>query len=355
MKARFCDLIAHVVATRACGKTYITAVAGVCSMTSLSNVKVAAAVQPRPEDYGYDLERALNAVVGLRSIVPGDAFTAETLGTERTGNGVVIRDDVVLTIGYLITEAESIWLHLNDGRAVPGHVLGYDQETGFGLVQALGRLDLPVLPIGRSADASVGDHIVMGGAGGRRFSVAGRIVGRQEFAGYWEYAIEEAIFTSPAHPHWGGTALIGPTGDLLGIGSLQLEEENEEGKDEHLNMVVPIDLLPPIMDDLLTLGRPNKPARPWLGVYTTEVEDRIVVVGTAKDGPAQRAKLRTGDMVLAVDGGEVSSLADCYRRIWALGPAGVEVPLTIYRDGRTFEAKLVSADRNRFLKAPRLH
>lgn len=324
-------------------------------MTSLSNVKVASAVRPRPEDYSYDLEEALNSVVGLRSIIPADAFTAETLGTERTGNGVLIRDNIVLTIGYLITEAEAIWLHLNDGRAVPGHALGYDQETGFGLVQALGRLDLRPLPVGRSKDASVGEPVVLAGAGGQGYAVAGRIVGRQEFAGYWEYAIDDAIFTAPAHPHWGGTALIGPSGDLLGVGSLQLEQASDDGKDEHLNMVLPIDLLSPIMDDLLTLGRPGKPARPWLGLYSTEVEDRIVVVGTAKDAPAQRAKLRTGDMIMAVDGSEITSLADCYRRIWALGPAGVEVPLTVYRDGKTFEARLRSADRNRFLKAPRLH
>jgi S1-C subfamily serine protease len=324
-------------------------------MTSLGNVKVAPAVQPRREDYSYDLDEALNSVVGLRSIIPADAFTADTLGTERTGNGVLIRDNIVLTIGYLITEAESIWLHLNDGRAIPGHALGYDQETGFGLVQALGRLDLRPLAIGRAKDATVGERVVLAGAGGQRYSVGGRIVGRQEFAGYWEYAIDDAIFTAPAHPHWGGTALIGPAGDLLGVGSLQLEQESDEGQEEHLNMVVPIDLLPPIMEDLLTLGRPAKPARPWLGLYSTEVEERIVVVGTAKDAPAQRAKLRTGDIIMAVNGEEVASLADCYRRIWALGPAGAEVPLTVYRDGRTFEARLRSADRNRFLKAPRLH
>ncbi len=324
-------------------------------MTSFSNVKVGASIQPKADDYAYDLDAALNSVVGLRSTIPGDAFTADTLGTERTGNAVVIGENVVLTIGYLITEAEQIWLHLNDGRAVPGHTLGYDQETGFALVQALGRLDLPALKIGRSKDVTVGERIVMGGAGGRRYSSAGRVVGRQEFAGYWEYALEDAIFTAPAHPHWGGTALIGPSGELLGIGSLQLEQANDEGDDEHLNMVVPIDLLPPIMNDLMTLGRPNKPPRAWLGLYSTEVEDRIVVVGTAKDGPAQRAKIKTGDMILAVNGNEVSDLADCYRRVWALGPAGAEVPLTIYRDGKTFEAKLASADRNRFLKAPRLH
>ncbi|HVX98410.1 MAG TPA: S1C family serine protease [Pseudorhodoplanes sp.] len=324
-------------------------------MAALSNVKVSVSARPRAEDYDYDLDAVLNSVVGIRSIIPADAFTAETLGTERTGNGIVIRDNIVLTIGYLITEADTVWLHLNDGRAVQGYALGYDQETGFGLVQALARLDLTPAEIGRSGEASVGDPVVIGGAGGRAYSTAARIVGRQQFAGYWEYAIDEAIFTAPAHPHWGGTALIGPKGDLIGVGSLQLERASQEGDGEYLNMIVPIDLLAPIMDDLLTLGRPNRPPRAWLGLYGTEVEDRIVIVGVAKDGPAQRAKLRTGDMVLAVDGKEVSDLADCYRRVWAMGPAGAQVPLTIYRDGRTFEVTVASADRNRYLKAPRLH
>jgi S1-C subfamily serine protease len=321
----------------------------------LGNTKIATAAQPKPADYDYDLDAALMSVVGLRSVVPGDAFTADTLGTERSGNGVLIRDEVVLTIGYLITEAESVWLHLNDGRAVPGHVLAYDQETGFGLVQALSRIDLPVLPIGRSKDAVVGDRVVIGGAGGRRQSVAGRIVGRQEFAGYWEYVLDDALFTSPAHPNWGGTAVIGAKGELLGIGSLQLEQAVGEGQSENLNLVVPIDLLNPILDEMLKFGRPNRAPRPWLGMYGTEVEDRIIIVGLAKDGPAQRAKLRTGDMVVAVGGTEVSDLAECYRRVWSLGSAGTEVPLTIYRDGRTFDVTITSGDRNRFLKAPRLH
>src|ERR1044072_7592002 len=138
-------------------------------MPSVSDWKVPAAVQPKPEDYAYDLEAALSAVVGIRAIVPGDAFTAETLGTERAGNGVLIRaDGLVLTIGYLITDAETIWLTLIDGRAVPGTVLAYDQTTGFGLVQALGRLDLPALPLGASGRAGVGERVVVGGAGGRQ-------------------------------------------------------------------------------------------------------------------------------------------------------------------------------------------
>jgi S1-C subfamily serine protease len=311
--------------------------------------------QPKPEDYDYDLERALGSVVGIRSIVPGDAFSAETLGTERAGNGVLIREDgIVLTIGYLITEAEQIWLTFNDGRVAPGHALGYDQETGFGLVQALARLDLEPLSLGQSGGAKVGERVVVGGAGGRHHSVAARIAARQEFAGYWEYVLDEAIFTAPAHPNWGGTAVIGAQGNLLGIGSLQLEQPREHGT-EHLNMIVPIDLLKPIFDDLLTLGRRNKPPRPWLGLYATEVNDRVVVVGMSSRGPARKADLRTGDVVLAVGGTEVSDLAGLFRRIWATGNAGVEVPLTVYRDGRTLELRIPSADRRKFLKAPRLH
>jgi S1-C subfamily serine protease len=322
----------------------------------LSEWKVPPALQPKPEHYAYNLDRALESVLGLRAVIPTDAFTAETLGTERAGNGVLIRESgLVLTIGYLITEAETIWLSTVDGRAVPGHALAYDQETGFGLVQALARLDLPVLPLGRSSTAQVNARVVVGGAGGRQHSVAARIVAKQEFAGYWEYVLDEAIFTAPSHPHWGGTALIGAAGELLGVGSLQLQQDRETGRTEDLNMIVPIDLLKPILDDLLTQGRPNRPPRPWLGLYATEVEDKVVVVGLASRGPAQRADLHTGDIVLAVAGEEVGDRAGLFRRIWSLGHAGVEVPLSIYRDGRTFEVRIVSGDRNRFFKAPSLH
>ncbi len=227
-------------------------------MASLIEWKVPQAVQPRPEDYSYDLERALSSVVGLHSIIPSDAFTADTLGVERAGNGVLIDDGLVLTIGYLITEAETVWLHLDDGRVVQGHALGFDQETGFGLVQALGKIDFPALEVGSSKAAEVGERVVVGGAGGRTRSLAGRIAAKQEFAGYWEYVLDEAIFTFPAHPNWGGTALISAAGKLIGIGSLQLERARE-GKNEYLNMIVPIDLLSPVLDDLRKFGRINRP------------------------------------------------------------------------------------------------
>jgi S1-C subfamily serine protease len=326
-------------------------------MASVSDWQVPASVRPKQEDYGYDLDRALMAVVGVHTKIPEDAFTADTLGTERMGHGVLIRErGVVLTIGYLVTEAQEVWLNPAEGPPVQGHVLAYDQETGFGLVQALARLDLPSLALGRSSDTRVGEPVVVGGAGGRKRSVAARIAAKQEFAGYWEYVLDEAIFTTPAHPNWGGTALIGSAGDLLGIGSLQMQQAPERGRPGgDLNMIVPIDLVKPILDDMLKTGQANRPHRPWLGLYATEIEDKIVVVGLARGGPAQKAGLKTGDVVLSVGGAEVSDLAGLYRRIWSRGAAGVEVPLTVYRDGRTFEQSVVSSDRNRFFKAPSLH
>ena len=323
-------------------------------MAELTEWRVPPSAQPRPEDYGYDLERALSSVVGMHSMIPPDAFTAETLGVERAGNGVLIDNGLVLTVGYLITEAQTVWLHLGDGRVVEGHALGFDQETGFGLVQALGKIELPALGIGVSRETDIGERVVIGGAGGRTRSLAGHIAAKQEFAGYWEYVLDEAIFTYPAHPNWGGTGLISSKGELIGIGSLQLERARE-GKNEHLNMIVPIDLLPPILDDLRKFGRVNKPARPWLGLYSTEVEDKIVAVGIAPKGPAARAELRTGDVILAVKGEVVSTLAQFYRKVWSLGRAGVEVPLTLYREGVTFEVRVNSSDRARFLKGPKLH
>ncbi len=319
-------------------------------------------MQPKPEDYDYELDQALGAVVGIRALVPADAFTAEILGTERVGHGALIRSDgVVLTIGYLITEAETVWINLGGQRTVPGHVLGYDQETGFGLVQALARLDVPVLPLGNSSKAEVGMRVVVAGAGGRNRSVAARIIAKQEFSGYWEYVLDEAIFTAPAHSFWGGTALIGPAGELLGIGSLQIQQAAPDARGgrakqaDDANMIVPLDLLKPIMDDLITIGRPRRPPRPWLGLYATEVGNSVAILGVASRGPAEKSDLRSGDIVLAVAGATVSDLAGLFRRVWALGEAGVTVPLTLNREGKTFDVAVRSTDRRRLLKGPVLH
>lgn len=323
-------------------------------MPSLIDWKVPVSAQPVPKDYKFDLERTLGSIVGLHSIVSEDAFTANTLGVERAGNGVLIDRGLVLTIGYLITEADTVWIHLGDGRVVEGHALGFDSETGFGLVQALGAIDIDPIPFGDSGAAQTGDRIIVGGVGGRIRSVAGTIADKREFAGYWEYALDEALFTRPAHPNWGGTGLVSAQGQLLGIGSLQIERETG-GKTEPVNMIVPIDLLKPILDDLRKFGRVNKPARPWLGLYAAEIDDKFAVAGVTRKGPAARAGLKTGDLIVAVNDEPIVALKDFYRRLWSLGPAGVDVPLRIYREGSTFDVTLASIDRAKMLKGPRLH
>ncbi len=302
----------------------------------------------------FDLGRALKSVVTIQSSIPEDAFTAQTLGEQRTGSGVVIRESgLVLTIGYLITEAESVWISRADGRVTQGHALAIDQETGFGLVQALGRLDCPALEIGRSDLAQVGDPVVVAAGGGKK-PVHAEIVGKQEFAGYWEYYLDEAIFTAPAHPFWGGAAAIGADGRLIGVGSLHVEQSSGRAGSRDVNMIVPIGLLAPILDDMLSYGRAVRPARPWLGIYSAENDGGIVVAAVSERGPAASAGIRRGDVLASVAGEEVADLGDFYRKVWRVGEAGVEIPIEIIRDGRALGLKVRSADRASFLKRPSL-
>jgi S1-C subfamily serine protease len=311
-------------------------------------------LQPRPEELHFDLRSALDSVVLLRAEIPEDAFTASILGTDRAGYGVVIRDDgLVLTIGYLITEAESMWLTANDGTLVRGHPVAYDFATGFGLAQPLGRLGTPWLPRGSAAMLSVGDDVTVVGHGGRAHALKARLIAKREFAGYWEYLLDEALFAAPPHPQWGGAALLDTAGRLVGIGSLFVEQSIGEERVQ-ANMFVPVDLLEPILDDLLRFGRSPRPARPWLGMYSTEADEHLVVGALAKGGPAESAGVKPGDVVLEVAGERTSGLADLFRKTWRLGAAGVEVPLTLTRNAEIVRVRVRSADRRDFLRKPAL-
>lgn len=314
-----------------------------------------AQLRPKQEGLHFDLETALQSIVLVRSEVPERAFTAGVLGTERLGHGIVIRDDgLVLTIGYLITEAESIWLTTHDGAAVAGHALAYDHVTGFGLVLPLGRLDAPAMQRGESESAAVGDAVTVMGHGGVAHALEARVTAIREFAGYWEYLLERALFTTPVHPQWAGTALVGQNGRLLGVGSLLIQDTSgPRGHDA--NMFVPIELLEPILDEMLRLGRPARTPRPWLGMYTTQLQGVLVVGGLAQGGPAQRAGVQPGDVLIEVAGTRVDDLAGMLRQVWSLGPAGIEIPMTVLRAGASAAVSIKSADRTDFLAKPRRH
>ncbi len=314
-------------------------------------------LRPRSEDLEFDFAAALDAVVELRAEIPDDAFTASVLGTERGGNGIVIGDDgLVLTIGYLITEAHTVWLTTRSGRVSQAYPLAYDQATGFGLVKAVSALGVTPIARGSASDVGRGDRVYMLSHGGRRRALRTKIADKREFAGYWEYLIDDALFTTPAHPEWSGAALLDASGRLIGVGSLLTQESaDSDGDPVQGNMSVPIDLLEPILPSLLMTGQSGQAARPWLGLYVGESEGQLIVGGISRGGPAQRAGIQTEDMIIDVAGERVNSLGDFLRAVWRLGPAGVTVPVTLARGAELRNIAIRSIDRNEMLARPQLH
>ena len=296
----------------------------------------------------------LAAVVRVNAEVPPDARTARGLGTNREGSGIVIDSrGLVLTIGYLILEATSVTLTVSGGEAVPGKIIAYDYDTGFGLVRATRPLDVRPVQFGDSARLTARDRVLVADYQGAKSAVGAYVVSRRKFAGFWEYMLDDAIFTSPPHPNWGGAALLGDDGKLNGIGSLLVN--NAAANDKFLpgNMFVPIDLLKPVFVDLLTEGRARGPVKPWLGIFTAAQLGRVVVMRVSPGGPADKAGVRPGDTILDVAGNDVATVPEFYRALWAQGEAGVAVPLTILRGKRVSKLNVGSADRYDYLRIKR--
>jgi serine protease Do len=308
----------------------------------------AALAQPKPEE-------TLSAVVGVSAKIQPNARSAPTLGLQRRGSGALIRDQYVLTIGYLVLEAESIAITDGNGRTVPATLAAFDHPSGFGLLKLVTPLGGTPLALGNSSALAERDPAMVVNAPGRDGVSIVYVVSRRPFSGNWEYLLDSAIFTYPPVPDWSGAPLIGAKGELVGIGSLIVPDAGGAGTQSPGNMFVPIDLLKPILSDLIAKGRRSGPPRPWLGVNADELRGRLFVSRVSPEGPAERAGLQADDIVLAVGADEVTTLADFYRRVWSRGAAGVEVPLKVLRGAQIREVKIRSIDRLEYFRASKTY
>jgi serine protease Do len=296
-------------------------------------------------------EELLSGIVRVKTFINPDGRTVRNLGQQRHGSGIVIdADGLVLTIGYLMVEAHTAELITNDGRTVPADVIGYDNDTGFGLLKALTPLKVRPLAIGKSAELKDHDRVLAASFGGKRGVAPAVVVARREFAGNWEYLVSDAIFTAPAHNEWSGAALINSDGKLVGVGSLIVGDATGKGTGVPGNMYVPIDLLPPILADLMSGGRSQGQPRPWIGINTEEVRGRLFVTRVTQDGPAEKAGLKRGDLIMSINGETPKNLADFYRKIWALGTAGTVVPLEVLQGNEKQRIEVKSMNRLDHLK-----
>ena len=293
---------------------------------------------------------ALPAVVGVKTSVPENRRSAQTLGTEREGHGILLDEKgLVVTIGYLIMEAATVVVTDIEGNELPARIVGYDYESGFGLVRTETPIHQKPMRFGDSDQLALRSEVYVAGLGGAKAALKVKVAGRREFAGYWEYLLDNAIFTVPAYPLWGGSALVGQEGELLGVGSLLVQEALGPGAPAFPgNMYVPINRLKPIFEELVSTGKLSTSPRPWLGLYTLEHMGRLVVGGISDGGPADRAGLQRGDILQALNGEVLDDVADFYRKLWASGPAGTTVKLRMERENDAFEVTVRTGDRTSY-------
>ncbi len=296
------------------------------------------------------IEKALTGLVKLRTLATPGAKSTATLGNEREGNGILLSPRLVLTIGYLIMEADEVEIIDHKGRKLPGKVAGFDGQTGFGLVRLLVPAQGEPMQLGDAKALKEKDAVLAAGAYGN--ITPAFVTSKREFTGGWEYLLDEAIFTFPPISDWGGAALIEPSGKLVGVGSLYVRDVyanvgGAAGSSAGVpgNMFVPIDILKPILDELIEGGQRKGAQRPWLGVTTFEDVDGVNVGRLSKDGPGDTAGIERGDIITAVGNTSVKTLAEFYRAVWARGEAGVRVPLTLKRGRSELNVNVKSVDR----------
>ena len=331
---------------RFAGSRMRTAVAAVAVVIALLGY-----LRPAAAQTASTLDELAADVVHIKAFINPDGRTVETLGQERKGSGIVIGSDgLIVTIGYLMVEAHAAEVLVNENLTVPADVVGYDHETGFGLLRATRPLNVKPMGLGKSSALKERDPVLVVSFGGAAMVAPTHVAARREFAGSWEYLLDNAIFTAPPHPAWSGAALVNREGKLVGVGSLIVGDTSGKGSGEPGNMFVPIDGLPPILADLIADGRSSAPARPWLGVNSEEVGGRLLVSRVTVGSPAERAGVQRGDVLVGVAGETASGLADFYRKVWARGGPGTRVPIEVMRSGQSKRLDIESMNRLDHLK-----
>ena len=330
------------------------------------------APHPKQKDLSFDLTKTLASIVQLTAKVPENAFSAKTLGQNREGNAILISNGgLLLTIGYLVVDAHSITIKAHGCDPTSAELVAYNHETGMAIIQTSGKLSANPIELGSAESLSKGSSVIIAPYGGELHSINAKVVSRREFAGSWEYMLDNAIFTAPIHPNWSGAALIEDTGKLCGIGSLWVNDAETSASNENVtktgkdpndnanispgNMFVPIDVLKPIYDDLISLGAVSGEQRPWLGMYTTEAMGQLFVSGTIPNAPADLAKVQSGDLIIAINGQEVNRLIDMYKLLWSLGPAGSIITLNLHRNDEEIDITVISDSRYSFIEKRKHH
>jgi serine protease Do len=301
--------------------------------------------------FAVDPQSLIQSVVKIESRVPSDAQSAENLGRARVGSGVILENQLVLTIGYLLLEADTVDIVTASGRRVPGSVAGYDHSTGFGLVRTALPISEPAIVIGDSDKVTEKQKVFTIGQGEAQATEL-HIVSRKVFAGGWEYLIEKPLFTFPPVNNWSGAPLLTEDGTLVGIGSLVVNDAAVDRKGVPGNMFIPTNLLKPILEDLRAKGRRSGDVQPWLGMSTEINRGNLMVQRVSPKGPADLAGVAPGDIVLGVGNTKVTDQADFYRKLWGAGTAGSEISVRLLQGGDVKDVKIKSIDRMDFIRKP---